>query len=424
MTVYYSLRDAIDCPMSCDAPFIIAHERKNLAGTIGRYYKVFESFDSFLAARSNNEYPNTHEIMCIHKNMDNESNNWFRGHGRLVFDFDIDVKYNDIDYVPANFTESVESIIIDIIHKYYIDINVLKLKFVWSKCINPKKFSSHLTVKHACFDNWMKMMTIFYKLMTYEWDCNPNNSWITGTNLFDHQIIRNNGTLRMVGCSKIGGKKLKLINPDHKFRESLIKIYDKIRYDREQKVTNDSHHWELILKVLCDNTDFKLSTHLGIADNPKAIIGAVPSNFKSITAEYFKKSTTNSESTDRCYKLKIYILAFELVQKLKPNVFKFGKIVNKYLSLIRLKADECFSSPRVHEHQNAYLSIELNVIDETNGDVETYSIIFGCFRQCGNSVQLGTISKLDGEYVVVEQQQENHSARSIYEKNIILLELN
>jgi hypothetical protein len=200
---------------------------------------------------------------------------------------------------------------------------------------------------------------------------------------------------------------LKLVNDENKFRESLIKIYDKTRYDREQKITNDSHHWELILKVLCDYTDFKLSAHLAITDNVKSH----DIKFSLITAEYFKKST-NLESTDPSYKMKIYILAFELVQKLKPNVFKFGKIVNKYLSLIRLKADQCFSSTRVHKNENAYLCIESNTVD----DIEIYTVIFGCFRQCGNSIQLGCINKSNGEYIIDEQMKEHHSIKSICER--------
>ncbi len=353
VTEHYSLSNAINADINAEYPFIIAHERKKKSGLIGRCYILFESFEQFIKNRD--KYPHAHEILCMHKNISSNpkcTNENGYSHGRLVFDFDIESKYNGLEYVPDDFHQNVESMIILIIEKYYLDIDILKLKFVWSSCINPKKFSSHLTVKNFCFENWITMMKKFYEIMSIEW--NHTYNWISADKLFDHQIIRNNATLRMVNSCKIGGNMLTLNNPKDKFNDSLIRIYIPKKYSKEQIIKHSDHNWDVICKVICDNV-------------------VIPT--KQIFFD--KHILRNTLSVDPVYNSEIYDLAFELIQKIKPNVFKKGRVRGKYLSLLRIKPAECILSNKVHEKENGFLYIKEHY------DLE-YIVEFGCFRKCSN----------------------------------------
>lgn len=200
---YFSIEDAIKAPINSRTVFIIANERITKTGHIGRYYTIFPTFKEFLKNRE--KYKHCHEILVDHNN--NKPN----PSGRLVFDFDI--KTNDEEnslkneiVVPKNFKKQIENIIIDVIESYFNGVDVNKIEFIWSTSQNPKKISKHLTVKNLYFDDWINMSKIFYQLFCILWD--NTYLWIKSDKLIDFQIVRNRGSLRMVGSSKIGGNPL------------------------------------------------------------------------------------------------------------------------------------------------------------------------------------------------------------------------
>ena len=84
--------------------------------------------------------------------------------------------------------------------------------------------------------------------------------WIKSIKLIDFQIVRNRGSLRMVGSTKISnGYPLIFDNEKHKLTDSLIKIYFKDRRDEEQLITSHNinpHVFENILeKNINQSTD-------------------------------------------------------------------------------------------------------------------------------------------------------------------------
>jgi len=221
----FTQKEAIHSPSNTKTAFIIANERSKQDGTVGRYYTVFPEFELFLKNR--HKYKHCHEQLIDH------TNNTIDPTGRLVFDFDI-----KIETIPKNFKDQVESTILEVIETYMQDVDTDKLKFIWSSCINPKKFSKHLTVKHFYFDNWIELSKIFYQLFCLIWD--EKYIWINSDGLVDFQIVRKGASLRMVGSSKIGGKVLTMDDQNHTLVESLIRIYQEKHRKKEQVITKQN----------------------------------------------------------------------------------------------------------------------------------------------------------------------------------------
>jgi len=211
MSIFFNLNEAINCDNDGDEPFIIANERSSRDGHIGRSFKVLDGFEEFIKHRS--RYPHCHELLVDHIRIKPE-----RSYGRLVFDFDIEAKYDDENFVPPNFKEQIEEIILKTIDNYYQEVDITKLCFVWSSSVNPKKCSKHLTVKNFCFYNWLVMCKKFYKLFQKTWK-ESSYTWIGEDKLIDSQVVRRHGSLRMVGSSKIGG--FSLSSPIHVYDDSF-----------------------------------------------------------------------------------------------------------------------------------------------------------------------------------------------------------
>src|ERR1700747_3153385 len=165
-TVFYNYDDLTTCEIDSKEPYMITNDRMKVDGTIGRSFKIFKSFDEFLENRD--KYKHCHELMLNHKVNEDEMMS-----GRLVFDFDIKEKYdknNEDNFVPNSFKMDVEEIIMITISRYYKDVDIEIIKFVWTTSPNPEKFSKHLTIKNFYFKNWIEMTKIFYKLFSIVWN--------------------------------------------------------------------------------------------------------------------------------------------------------------------------------------------------------------------------------------------------------------
>lgn len=387
---YFSIGDAIKSPIKSRTAFIIANERTTKSGNIGRYYTVFPTFKNFLFNRD--KYKHCHELLVDHIN--NKPNIA----GRLVFDFDIkNISDNDdsdtddnnivsnvliskkLIIIPKNFVNQIEDTIVEVVEQYFNDIDTNLLEFVWSQSQNPNKFSRHLTVKNLYFDNWIDMSRTFYKLFCIVWDEKYN--WIESKDLIDFQIVRNRGSLRMVGSTKIGGYPLVFDNPKHKLTDSLIRIYFKSQREKEQLVTKDNILQSVFKNVLFEDVDVISEQHYTISSNPK----------KMETAAYDQT---------------IYDKAFELYNTIDPNTFKMGKINGIHLSLIRNKEkinkksfgqSKCLLSGKIHENENAFLKI-------IKRDSE-YSVNFGCFRFCHKDkhVYIGSMT-IDNLLIIISPE--------------------
>lgn len=339
---YFSIKDAINCEIHGDKVFIIANERLNYNKHIGRYYTVFSSFNCFLKLRD--QYPNCHEILIDHKN--NIPDNM----GRLVFDFDIKKTEN----IPEDFKIQIENIIVDVVERYFRNVDSNKLEFIWSSSKNPNKFSKHLTVKNLYFDDWISLSKTFYRLFCIVWD--ETFSWIKSQKLIDFQIVRKRASLRMVNSSKINGYPLIFDNQNHTLVDSLIRIYQEKIKEKEQLVTNNNI------------IDSVFSNVLGYEEPDEDT--AIPINISSSIRPIEKP----------LYDVKIYDMAFNIYQEINPGVFKMGKINGNILSLIRKTPSKCILSGRLHEHENAFIKIKK--------DGAQYSIRFGCNRFCSKTREI------------------------------------
>lgn len=344
-TKYYTIEDAINSPIKSKTVFIIANEKITKSEHIGRYYTVFPSFKEFLKNRE--KYKHCHEILVDHKN------NKINPAGRLVFDFDIKNDNSEKNiFVPKNFKDQIENTVIEVIERFFKGVDINKFEFIWSTSLNPKKISKHLTVKNIYFDDWVTMSKIFYELFCIVW--NETYDWTKSDKLIDSQIVRNRGSLRMVGSTKINGYPLIFDNDDHKLTDSLIRIYFKTQRELEQLITNKNINKGVFENVLCENNDNMMEI----------------SNSTFTHIINFQSKKIEKPAFDK----KVFCKAHEIYNIIKPNVFKIGKINGNILSLTRIKSSKCLMSGKIHEHENAFLII--------NKYEHEYYVMFGCYRFC------------------------------------------
>lgn len=353
---YYNIDDAVNCVIQSETPYIIANDRLKLNGTLGRYFKVFKSFDAFMQKRL--LYVNSHEILLNHSVVKNKLS-----HGRLVFDFDIDKKYGaNNNFVPDTFEDDIEECVMATIMRYYRKVNLTIIEFVWSTSPNANKYSKHLTVKNFCFSNWVEMCKLFYKLFKHMWDDetkNTSSELINGVNLIDFQVVRKSASLRMVGSCKINGSVLTLDNKTkYNLVDSLIRPID---ISNEQLVTCANHR----LNLISSDLEIELDEE---------------NNNNGVTTIKTKLTTLNNTSgiLPAEFPLAVYAKGFDMINALTPDIFTKGKINGVYLTLLRSKEGCCILSGKIHERENSFIQL-------TRVKPHKYNVYFGCYRGCQQS---------------------------------------
>lgn len=369
---YFAMNDAISCFVESKTVFIISNERIKKNGEIGRYYTIFPTFKEFLKQRE--MYPHCHEIFLDHQN--NKPNIA----GRLVFDFDITQVNHENDnvnkkiIVPITFKDQIEDTILEVLEKYFNNIDMECLKFVWSTSNNTKKFSKHLTVKNLYFDNWHLLCRIFYQLFSIVWD--EKYVWIKSKDLIDFQIVRKHASLRMVGSKKIKGNPLVLDDPKYNLTDSLIRIYYKNQRLKEQLITIDNINTGVFENVL---------------EEPRS----------DTTMQIKIMDVTFGKISEPRFETPVYQKAYELYYMIQPGVFTMGKISDNILSLMRDKSNctkvkaNCILSGKLHENENAFLIIKKKE--------DIYTIHFGCNRFCHymKSVYIGSL-RVDNLTIIID----------------------
>lgn len=332
----YSVEEATNVEITGKNPFIIANEKLKRDQTIGRYYTVFDSFDTFLKHRS--DYPHCHELLVDHKSSTpNQS-------GRLVFDFDIKYPQDDQEVKKLkkslkSFESCVKQTISQVVNTY-ID-PVLSLDYIWSTCQNDKKFSKHLTVKGVYFDDWINLTKLFYTLFSLVWDASESNHYLSSDLVIDKQIARKSASLRMVESSKIGGNELKFDKPNHTLVDSLIRVY------RDQ----DKEKRTLTLDDFTKEAKSFLETKKVKVLNP----------------------SLNLTHSEPAYPIPVFEQIFEKTKHL-TKYFKMGSVQGKFMTLLRTIPGPCYLSKKEHESDNAYL-----LVKHVNG---IYQVKYGCHRDC------------------------------------------
>jgi hypothetical protein len=339
---FHKLQNAIDYDIDSKNPYIISHEYEKSNGKSGRYFYLLPSFNFFKKYRK--LFPHAHEILATHSKLPE------RKDGRLVFDFDIKNEYR---HVKNRFVDIMEKIIWEVIEENYCDLDLEKIKFVWSTSNNPNKFSKHLTIKNFCFTNWINGAKLFYYLLREKWNDLKYDKWISIDEVIDFQIIRKTGSLRMTGSSKITGCLLTIDDPEFTLHDSLIRPM--IDINKEQYVSK--------LNIVAS-----LRHRYQISE-------------KKLQKNLSKNTSSKIIQEELRYPLKYYYQAFEEIDKLQPDVFSIRKFIGNRVELRRLKSSTCLLSKRLHESDNAYIIIYLDYFFRIN-------YRFGCYRNCGKRLNL------------------------------------
>lgn len=187
-------------------PFIIAHEcwepffdENGVQQYREREYYAFEDVETFLDRR--HHYPHSHEVVA---------NRGAHAQGRLVFDFDVEEKYwvnpdtKIRTFVGPSFQADVEETIKKTLRRYYRDVDISRLRFVWLSSANPKKYSRHLIVNGVYFcNNWVAQLQTFYTLFRLTAYRDSTFTYIPHDKLVDTQVARNKATMRTLHSSKM-----------------------------------------------------------------------------------------------------------------------------------------------------------------------------------------------------------------------------
>jgi len=371
-----------------------------------REFLIFHDIEHYLNWRD--QFPNCHEIIRCPSNINEGDDGSFVEDkedlckGRLIFDFDCKKQLSCLSskekalglYVPNMFKQIIEYLVLKIFQDYYIEVDINKLIFVWQITKYDHKFSMHLIVKNAYFNEyWIKQMRIFYELMLrtargtddivyfsendngYNERIVINISYLLQETL-DTQIPRKNATFRILGCSKIGGlpkeidscrhNNIDLLDfPNFKLTiyDCLVGIYHLDHLREEQQITMGNLNYvslqdELEESLECESTDEEKRFRYVIDKN----ISLMPKD----------------NSADIDFDDENIAKAIELFESWNEGIFVVRDQVGDVINLDRLKASQCKISGTIHERENAYLKLK------KDGRVSFY-----CRRGCKHNGKYG-----------------------------------
>lgn len=338
--------------------------------------------------------------------------------GRLIFDFDLteplpemmsiinlkkvahpDQPINPIDFVPSNFKQLIETLIVEVFHKYYVNLDTSKLVFGWQispPSIDPNKakFSMHLIVKHAYFaEFWVKQMRIFYALMT---KVAEQKGWSNLMKAVDFQIPRRNATFRFIGCSKVGGQPLQLdsINcTQPTIYDCLVGVYHAEHLKAEQSINLENLNYSAIQSELTKIQETTFTHYeLYAADIKPASNSRNDKQFEKVIKREldFAEEAPTIDLDDRSVEK-----AVELFENFNDGTFTIRDQVGNIINLNRRRPAACPLSGIVHEHENAYLKL-----------YQDGRVGFLCRRGCQHH-QTGSWSVTLGHYRTVKKTRPN-----------------
>lgn len=390
-----------------------ADEMDNVAEeSANREFFVFHDVEHFLTQRD--DFLFCHEIIRTPTTVEYDDSMPQKKYkddlckGRLIFDFDLkeplvssqnNTTNNHITYtslsngtnfgvmdpstfVPANFKQIMEWLILETFSKYYVRVDTSKLLFIWQITRHTHKFSMHLIVKNAYFDEyWTKQMRVFYELLKYTAE---NNGLSLYMKTIDWQIPRRNATFRMIGSSKIGGKTLEIDSCRHNnidllplgyqltIYECLVGIYNVDHLQQEQHITMYNLNYDEIEDILDDNLESEQTQSV--------------KDFRRVMIENLFLADTNPESID----LDDTDIAksVELFELWNDGSFQIRDQVGNIINLDRMRRSLCPLSGRMHDNENSYLKLD-----------SSGRVLFFCRRGCSNkgvfSIDLGFYRLID-----------------------------
>lgn len=350
-------------------PFLIAHECQDEQRS--REYVAFDDVETFLQLRDS--FPHAHEIVFDRITEKQQ--------GRLIFDFDFDEPWWGVKphFVNPNFAADIERLICYTFQEFYNDVDCDKLQFIWLISDTTKKWSKHLIVKNVFFcEDWKNQLQTFYNLMLliveeskskppeglgFEFKQTFDQLQCKTGDLFDLQVARNNATMRMCGSSKIGGKTLMV---DERSRDQNVSFYDTlIQLYRKEDILAEQHIYER-----------QLNKHKVAQFEPKAETNVFAkqscllANIDLTRSDYDFKSRTLTK-----FQIETAFTTFQnfLIKKTNEgDVFHIKNVMGSIINLKRDKPSPCVLSGKVHDNENAFLTV-----------YENGCIYYHCRRGCG-----------------------------------------
>lgn len=342
-------------------PFVVATEIEDPGEGPTRKFLVFHDFNHFKAWYHKQSNPHIHEIIRCAEEEEH------RACGRLIFDFDLDKPMEGcIDsFVPKEFEKVIQFVVGKTFANYYNDVDLSKLVPVWQETRYTHKFSMHLIVKNAFFSEyWPRQMKIFYQLMVREANVLGLGKYMDA---LDMQIPRKNATFRMIGSSKVGGKKIELkAGQDMTFDDCLVGVYDFDGLTKEQKLEMSNLNYAYIQQIIKEPSS---------GDKSKSFKDTLQ---RCITMEK-EGASLNVDDED-------INSAADIFEQWDQTWFEMRDRVGNIINLNRINAGPCPISGHHHSRENAYLKL-----------MPDGCLVFRCRRGCKKgkmySVKLGMYKK-------------------------------
>ena len=383
VTEYYTLNQAKKHKSKTRPyPFIIAHEcdRQYTDRTTGlpavknREFLVFDDVDTFIELRE--KYQHAHEVIWDRYIPDKQQ-------GRLIFDFDFDDAWYGLapKFVAPSFQGDIEALVLRTFEMYYVDVDCTRFIFVWLISDVDTKWSKHLIVKHAYFsDDWKTQSQIFYHLMLglaeAEGFFAKYGVAMLTEKMFDSQVARSNATMRMLGSVKLPTEKkpnpkpLKLESssagpgqPANLF-DTLVQLYRREDVKAEQHINQACLRKGYLNSLLETKQDVMMRNKFY-----KQVFKLMDVDVDRLDREADLRMLNHGE-INTFFKIfeQHYCLEFDLPAQ---TSFRVKSSKGSLIILERLNPGKCLISEKVHDAENAFLTITAN-----------NAVYFHCYRGC------------------------------------------
>ncbi len=271
---------------------------------------------------------------------------------KLYFDIDI-----EIEKVPAGenltvwsnrFLNCLISSLITVLKRYNVDLNLEKDLLIFSSN-SDKKHSYHVVINNYYVNNCKCNIQFATEVKT---EIDP-----VFRNLIDTKVYSSKQQLRLFGSSKIGKNRYKIL---HEFTYG-IRSY---RFLPEGET--EGERFRSLFDVSCVTS----------VENCKPIAMSVESSFK----DDLQMSGGEAEALTQEQTMAV-LKAVALEHRMLFNIYKVSKVVGRMILLQRKATAFCTLCKRVHENENAFLSVSAN-----------FSVYFYCRRNDMENKYLCTVS--------------------------------